>query len=266
MQTIRNLIKLNGRKALITGAAGHLGRSISMTLAELGADLILIDIDNNSLDKFKNLLNTKYKVEVITYKCNLEDESERYSLIRKINKINKLDILINNAAFVGTSNLKGWNEKFEYQSIETWRRAIEVNLTAAFHLCQGLSGLMFKSKYASIINIGSIYGDLGPDWRLYEDEKMSNPAAYGVSKAGLLQLTRWLATTLAPNIRVNAISPGGILRNQSEKFVNRYKEKTPLKRMATENDICGALIFLASDMSNYVTGQNLIVDGGWGAW
>jgi NAD(P)-dependent dehydrogenase (short-subunit alcohol dehydrogenase family) len=172
--------------------------------------------------------------------------------------------LVNNAALVGTSDLVGWAVPFEKQSIDTWRRAIEVNLTAVFDLCQGLTPLLNATKNASIINIASIYGINAPDWSLYEGTSLGNPAAYGVSKGGLIQLTRWLSTTLAPNVRVNAISPGGIFRNQPEEFVKRYSSRTPLKRMATENDFRGAIAFLATDMSRYVTGQVISVDGGWG--
>ena len=126
--------------------------------------------------------------------------------------------------------------------------------------------LLEKSQYASVINIGSIYGLYGPDMSIYEGTGLNNPAAYSASKGGLIQLTRWLSTVLAPKVRVNCISPGGILRNQPEKFVKRYVNKTPLKRMGSESDIVGAVIYLASDLSSWVTGQNLIVDGGWGVW
>jgi NAD(P)-dependent dehydrogenase (short-subunit alcohol dehydrogenase family) len=150
--------------------------------------------------------------------------------------------------------------------VETWRRALEVNLTAVFDLCQRLTPLLQKSKGANIINICSIYGQYGPDWRLYEGTTLGNPAAYGASKGGVIQLTRWLATTLAPAVRVNSISPGGISRGQAEEFVARYVSRTPMGRMATEDDFRGAVAYLASDLSSYMTGQNLAVDGGWGAW
>ena len=141
---------------------------------------------------------------------------------------------------------------------------MEVNLTAVFDLCQGVTPLLRASTGPNIINIASIYGHYGPDWSLYKGTTMGNPAAYNASKGGLIQFTRWLATTLAPDVRVNAISPGGIFRNQPEIFVNRYKAKTPLGRMATEDDFRGIIAYLASDLSKYMTGQNLTVDGGWG--
>ena len=122
------------------------------------------------------------------------------------------------------------------------------------------------SEGANIINIGSIYGIYAPDFSLYEGTDMGNPAAYGVSKAGLNHLTKWLSTSMAPNIRVNSICPGGISRNQPNEFVTKYIQKTPLKRMANESDFLGVMAYLASDMSVYVTGQVIQVDGGWGVW
>ena len=116
------------------------------------------------------------------------------------------------------------------------------------------------------MNVASIYGLVGPDWRLYEGTEIGNPAAYSASKGGLLQLTRWLATTLAPDVRVNSITPGGVFRDTPEPFLSRYLSRTPLGRMATEEDFKGAIAYLASDLSAYVTGQNLVVDGGWTAW
>ena len=167
---------------------------------------------------------------------------------------------------MGNSELPGWNTTFEKQSIESWRRAFEVNLTAVFELSQGFVSIMKNSIGASIINISSIYGFLGPDWRLYAETNMGNPAAYGASKGALIQFTRWLSTTLAPSVRVNAICPGGIFRNQPESFVKQYENRTPMIRMAKEDDFTGALGYLASDLSSYVTGQSLKVDGGWSVW
>lgn len=266
MKRLDELMKLNGRRALITGAAGHLGRTISTTLAEMGADLVLLDRPDSGMADLAAAIKGDWGIDVDVLNCDLEVQNERDGLITALLQEGQLDILINNAALAGTSALKGWSVSFAEQSIETWRRALEVNLTAAFQLCQGLSPLLSSSGRGSIINIASIYGEYGPDWGLYEGTAMSNPAAYGVSKGGLLQLTRWLATTMAPSVRVNAISPGGIARGQPHTFIKRYEARTPLRRMATEDDFLGAVAFLASDMSAYVTGQNLPIDGGWGIW
>ena len=267
MNTIKELINLKGRRALITGAAGGLGRVMAETLAELGADLVLVDREGYDLESFSENLSKSWCVNVQHWICDLEQQAQRCELMTWLKKgSHGLNILINNAAFVGTSELQGWGVPFEEQTVETWRRALEVNLTAVFDLCQGLTPILKSAEGASIINIASIYGIYGPDWSLYEGTNMSNPAAYGASKGGLIQLTHWLATTIAPCVRVNAISPGGIFRNQSEVFVKRYEAKTPLARLATEDDFRGAIAFLASDLSKYVTGQNLAVDGGWGVW
>lgn len=266
MATISQLMDLRGRRALLTGALGGLGKVMAHTLAELGADLALVDRTGGDFDTLVADLS-QWGVDISTHACDIEQAVERQSLMAALKLDGRgLSILVNNAAFVGTSGLQGWAVPFEDQSLETWRRALDVNLSAVFDFCQGLTPLLKTSPGASIVNIASIYGMLGPDWRLYEGTGMSNPAAYAASKGGLIQLTRWLATTLSPSVRVNAISPGGVWRNQPEVFVQRYEARTPLERMATEEDFAGALAFLASDQSSYVTGQNLAVDGGWGAW
>lgn len=267
MTTIKQLADLKGRRALITGATGCLGRVMADTLAELGAELVLVDRPGSDFETLAQTLSRQWGVRVEHRNCDLEQQTQRAELIAWLkNSGEGLNVLINNAAFVGTSELQGWGVPFEQQTVETWRRALEVNLTAAFELCQGLSPLLKAAEGASIVNIASIYGQYGPDWSLYAGTSMSNPAAYAASKGGLIQFTRWLATTLAPHVRVNAVSPGGIHRNQPEVFVDRYEARTPLGRMATEDDFRGVIAFLASDLSLYVTGQNLSVDGGWGAW
>ena len=267
MTTIKELISLKGRRALITGATGGIGKIMADTLAELGADLVLVDRPDVDFKKISEPLIQRWGVKIQHRHCDLEQQDQRVELINWLKSSSEgLNVLINNAAFVGTSELKGWGVPFEQQTVETWRRALEVNLTAVFDLCQGLAPMLKTSEGASIINIASIYGELGPDWGLYEGTNMSNPAAYGASKGGLIQFTRWLATTISPQVRVNAISPGGIFRNQPEKFVARYNARTPLGRMATEDDFRGAIAYLASDLSKYVTGQNLAVDGGWSSW
>ncbi len=266
MARIRQFMDLRGRRALLTGALGGLGQVMAHTLAELGADLVLVDRPDRDFSLLKSKV-AKWKIDVTAFPCDIEQESERRALMRCIAEDRKgLSILVNNAAFVGTSDLLGWAVPFEQQTLETWRRALEVNLTAVFDFCQGLSPVLRESPGANIVNIASIYGLLGPDWRMYDGTDMSNPAAYAGSKGAVIQLTRWLSTTLAPNIRVNAISPGGVWRGQPQAFVDRYESKTPLGRMAEPADFAGPLSFLVTDQARYVTGHNLIVDGGWSAW
>ena len=264
MTTIGDLSSLKGKTALVTGAAGHLGRVICDALAELGADLIAVDRKGSALDEVAASVEKQGKTRCVAMFCDLEADADRAALIAEAAK-KPLHVLVNNAAFVGTSELQGWGTTFEKQTVDTWRRALEVNLTSVFDLCKGLNPALRDGK-GSIINVASIYGALGPDWSLYAGTAMSNPAAYAASKGGLIQLSRWLATTLAPDVRVNTISPGGIARGQPESFVAQYTARTPLKRMMTEDDVKGAVAFLASGLSGYVTGQNIFIDGGWSSW
>jgi len=267
MSSVKELSDLRNRLALITGATGGLGTIFAETLAELGADLILVDRPGSDFNTLCNSLVYKWGVNVEHFYCDLESREDRINLISDVKKISKdLHILINNAALVGSADLTGWAVPFEDQSITTWQKAFEINLTAVFELCQGLAPLLRKGIGSNIINVSSIYGIYGPNWNLYHNTNMGNPAAYASSKSGLIGLTRWLATTIAPQVRVNAIAPGGIYRNQPSEFVKRYVEKTPLGRMATEDDFRGVIQFLASDLSKYVTGQVLTIDGGFTTW
>jgi NAD(P)-dependent dehydrogenase (short-subunit alcohol dehydrogenase family) len=261
---IEQLLSLKDKTVLITGASGNLGKSFVNTLIALEADVILIDKQSEEFERFVMLATAKSSNIVSSFSCDFESPESRKKLIDVlVAKYPRIDILINNAAFVGVSNLQGWVTAFEDQTNDTWNRALEVNLTSVFDLVKGLLPSLKMAKNASVINIASIYGSRSPDWQLYEGTNLGNPAAYAASKGGLIQLTRWLATTLPTTIRVNAISPGGIQREQPKEFIQKYSAHTALGRMATEDDIQGALIFLATNMSEYITGQVIQVDGGW---
>lgn len=265
MRDLKTLMDMTGRRALITGGAGHLGRTMADSLAELGAEVLLVDVADAPTQAVADEISHHRGTTVTALECDLEDADARAALADRVAPCG-LSVLVNNAAFVGTSELTGWVEPFAGQSVETWRRALEVNLTAAFHLCQLFAPVLGAGPGGSIVNIASIYGMWGPDYALYEGTEMANPAAYGASKGGLIQFTRWLSTTLAPQVRANVISPGGVARGQPSDFVDRYIARTPLNRMAREEDFRGAVAYLASDLSAYVTGQVLAVDGGWGVW
>lgn len=257
--------EFENKTVLVTGGLGHLGREICSAFAEQGASLVLLDKQEPD-SSFFDFLRKKSK-EVIYFKVDFEDSLSRRTVIEEVlAEIDKLDILINNAAFVGSSQLEGWAVPFQSQSLESWSKAIEVNLTTPFHLTQGFEEILRRTDHPAIVNLGSIYGSLGPDWGMYENTDMGNPAAYSASKGGLIQLTRWLSTTLGPNIRVNSVSPGGILRLQNSDFIERYRNKTPLNRLASEADVVSTVLFLSSESSSYITGQNIMVDGGWSAW
>jgi NAD(P)-dependent dehydrogenase (short-subunit alcohol dehydrogenase family) len=161
---------------------------------------------------------------------------------------------------------EGFYGSLEAQSDEAYMMALEVNLLAPFAIVRGLLRNLRSSNHASVVNVASIYGLVGPVPGLYPDDSLVSPAAYSASKGGLVQLTRHLATVLAPDIRVNALCPGGIWRSQSEQFVENYSKRTPLARMGSESEMLGAVLWLCSDASAYVTGQVISVDGGWTAW
>jgi NAD(P)-dependent dehydrogenase (short-subunit alcohol dehydrogenase family)/CMP-N-acetylneuraminic acid synthetase len=265
--SLYELLSLAGRVAVVTGGAGHLGRAMLSALAEAGAGVVVVDLDADASRKVADDLTRAYGVSALGLAADLADEEAVRAIPgRVVEALGRMDILVNNAAYVGTSGLSGWAVPFEQQSSDTWRKALEVNLTAVFNLTQASREALLASGHGSIINIASIYGIVGPNLELYEGTAMGNPAAYAASKGGLVQFTRWCATVLAPYIRVNAITPGGIFRNQSGTFLDRYVSRTPMKRMGTEDDFQGAIAYLASDLSNYVTGQNLVVDGGFSVW
>jgi NAD(P)-dependent dehydrogenase (short-subunit alcohol dehydrogenase family) len=264
MKTLQTLGDMKGRIALVTGGAGHLGMAMGEALAEAGAQIIILDLDKELTEKTAARLVDKFGGEHAGLPINLADKEAITTVPQFIgNRFGQLDVLINCAALVGSSGLKGWAKPFKEQDVHTWEKAIEVNLTGAFYLIQQCQDLMVKSKVASIINVSSIYGVAGQKMSLYEGMDYLTPAAYAASKGGLVQLTRYLATVLAPQIRVNCISPGGIERGQDKEFAERYKKMTPLTRMGREEDFKGVTHFLASDLAAYITGQNIIVDGGW---
>lgn len=267
MRKVAELMSLKGRAALVTGGGGHLGYTIAETLAELGASIVIADVDEAACRAASERLASAGFTAVTPLTADLSDESATRMLVdASLRSLGRLDVLVHCAAFVGTTRYPGWAEPFERQSVSAWDAAFRVNVTAAFTMVQQAAPALRESGHASVILVSSIYGMVGPDFSLYDDTPMTNPAAYGASKGGLLQLTRYLATLLAPQIRVNAITPGGIERGQLEVFQSRYARRAPLGRMATEEDFKGAAAFLASDLSAYVTGHNLVVDGGWTAW
>jgi NAD(P)-dependent dehydrogenase (short-subunit alcohol dehydrogenase family) len=264
---VKNLQEsFSGKTAVITGATGHLGSTLATSLSELGSHLVLIDIDTIKLKQLKSELTSAQGVEHVTFPCDFSDRENRMEVISRISQqLGPIDFLVNNAAFVGTSELEGWAVSFEDQSSAIWNSVIEVNLTSMFDFAQGLLTNLEMTDSPSIVNIASIHGYVGPDWSLYHGTDMSSPAAYSASKAGVINLTRWLAATLGPKVRVNSISPGGIARGQKESFVEKYVARVPLGRMASENDIVGPVLFLLGNQSRYITGQDLAVDGGYTA-
>ena len=267
VRTIAELLSLDGRRALITGGAGHVGRVVSDGLLELGAKVAIVDLDEDACWHGSSELSIGRPERVMAIRCDLGDEAAARQVVHQVvERWQGLDIIVHCAAYTGTSQHPGWAVPFPMQTAGAWDAALRVNLTSAFVLAQEASALLAPSGRGAICLIGSIYGLVGPDLRMYDGTTLTNLAGYGASKGGLLQLTKYLATVLAHAIRVNCVSPGGLFRDQPDEFVARYKERTPLGRMGREEDLKAAVAYLVSDASAYVTGHNLVVDGGWTAW
>jgi NAD(P)-dependent dehydrogenase (short-subunit alcohol dehydrogenase family) len=267
MNSIAKLLRLDGRTAVVTGGAGHIGKAACAVFSELGARVVVVDVDQAACDARAEWLRSEWRGEAIGVGVDLASrESAALVVDATIAAFGGIDILVHNAAFTGASALAGYAVPLEQQTLEAWDAAMEVNLTAAFHLTQHARPALEKSGRGSIVHVSSIYGVVGPNMSLYEGTSMGNPAAYAATKGALVQLTRYMATVLAPKIRVNSVSPGGIARGQPSTFVERYCRLTPMQRMGTEEDLKGAFAYLASDLSAYVTGQNIAVDGGWTSW
>lgn len=267
MKSLKELRNLDGRSALVTGGAGHIGLAAAEALLELGASLALLDSDTAACETRAAELGRRFQVAVLPLTCDLRDEGQTRTAIQAaIDGLDGLDILIHAAGYIGTTDAPGWAVRFEEQTADAWDAAFAVNLKSAFVMTQTGRDALARSGHGSVIFLSSIYGLVGPDERLYEDTSMVTPAGYSASKGGLLALTRHLATILAPKVRVNAITPGGVWREQPVSFRAKYEARSPLGRMAVEEDIKGAVAYLASDLSAYVTGQNIVVDGGWTAW
>lgn len=258
---------LKGRRAIITGGSGHIGTTAIETLNELGAVTVALDLEATLKKDLSKSSGDNNSTPDLFISCDLKEElSTRQAINDAVSRIGGLDILIHCAAFVGDTSFPGWAVPFEKQSVGAWNAAMEVNLTSAFVMVQESKDALIASGNGSVIFLGSIYGMVGPDFRLYEGTDMQNPSGYAASKGGIIQLGKYLSTVLAPSVRVNVISPGGVWRKQADSFHEKYNARVPLRRMAIEEDLKGAIAYLASDMSAYVTGHNLVVDGGWTVW
>jgi NAD(P)-dependent dehydrogenase (short-subunit alcohol dehydrogenase family) len=254
---------LSGRTAVVTGGAGPLGRVLADALATAGARVVVVDLDDAACADAADSLSGSGHVPV---GANLLDPEGLSRVVDAVLELGACDVLVNNAAFTGTSGVPGYAVPFDEQTDDAFAMALALNLTAPFSLTRRLAPLLRATGHGSVVNVSSIYGLVGPNMGLYEGTRMGNPAAYAASKGGIAQLTRYLSTVLAPEVRVNAFAPGGIARGQADAFVERYERLTPLGRMGTEDDFRGVVTWLASDASAYVTGQVVAVDGGWTAW
>lgn len=264
-------LPLRGRIAIVTGAAGLLGRRQCAALARAGATVYACDRHASQARKLAEQLGQTH-VGAFVDVVDGESIVELRDLI--LSEHGRIDILVNNAALNDAveNPLTGARESaFENYPVGLFRNVMDVNVTGTFLMSQIMGTVMADQRRGSIINVASTYGVVAPDQRLYQDangeQTMYKGVAYPTSKAAVLMLTQYIATYWGQvGVRANALSPGGVYNGQSEAFAERYAQRTPLGRMASPNDYDGALVFLASDASAYMTGHNLIVDGGWTAW
>jgi len=273
MSNIIEKFNLKGRTAIVTGGAGLLGKEFCRALAQAGAKVIVADVNVSASQSTAKDLEQE-GLTVLPVGVDVTDPESVESMVKTTLKAyQRLDILVNSAAmdpkFDDAHQGKHGNG-FEDYPLLAWKQALDVNLTGMFLCCQAAARQMLAQKRGIIINICSIYGMVGPDQRIYQSPGKAiqyKPAYYSVTKAGVLGLTHYLATYFAgQNIRVNALTPGGVYNNHDEAFVQNYSARAVLGRMAQRDEMNGALLFLASDASSYMTGANLVVDGGWTAW
>jgi NAD(P)-dependent dehydrogenase (short-subunit alcohol dehydrogenase family) len=241
-------------------------------LVTAGANVAIIDIDKNKADEVARKINKEKNRKVLAFACDITAPDSVSTMVKDVVKqMGRIDILLNNAASKG-SDLDQFFAPFENYSLQTWREVMAVNIDGLFLVAQGVGNQMKAQGGGSIIQISSIYGVVAPDQRIYEGSEyngraINTPAVYSVSKAAVLGLTSYLSTYWADSkIRVNTLTPGGIASGQNSAFLKKYSNRVPLGRMGEAMELTGALIYLASDASSYVTGQNIIVDGGLSAW
>ena len=269
----KDLFSLKGKTAIVTGGAGILGQEFSTILAEFGANVVVVDINKLEIDKFVKKLQKKSTSKIIGFVCDVSDKISVDEMVSSVLSIfGCIDILHNNAAGK-TENLPLFFESFENYDLSQWNKIMSINLNGMFLVAQAVGKSMVDNKIkGSIIQTSSIYGILGPDQRIYEDSmylghQINTPAIYSVSKSGVVGLTKYLATYWASKgIRVNTLTPGGVESGQNDVFKKNYSDRIPLGRMAVPSEMVGGLLFLASDASSYVTGQNIIIDGGLSVW
>lgn len=257
------LFDLTGRVAIVSGSAGQLGGEYVRALLAAGASVAGLDLVPTAIEHERFMSVTA-------------DITDRAALERVLAEVlgafGRMDVLVNNAALDNPPGTSGAAVgPFEEFPEDAWDKVVDVNLKGMVLSCQVFGGHMAGSGGGSIINISSIYGILSPDQRIYEyrraEEPFFKPVAYSVTKSGVLNLTRYLATYWAEKgVRVNTLTLAGVFNNQDERFLEGYTAKVPLGRMARADEYNGPVIFLASDASSYVTGSNLVVDGGYSAW
>lgn len=262
----KDVFSLKNAVAVVTGGAGNLGPHFGEALARAGASVVLADILAAKArgEKEADAIAARTGAKVRFHAMDVRDEKSVQNLMQwTAEEFGGLDVLVNGAIGTGKNHFAPMEE----YDAEDFDKVLSITVTGTFLCCRAAAEIMKKNKGGSIINIASIYGVVGADQRIYGDSGINSPASYAASKGALVNMTRYMSVYWAKdNIRVNAISPGGVYNGQAEEFVEKYSHRTPLGRMAKKEDLQGAIVYLASPASSYVTGHNLMVDGGWTAW
>lgn len=266
--------QLNERVAIITGGAGLLGSHYAEVLSRAGANVVVADIRGEEARKLAGRISEETGVKCIGFGTDVSEKASVRAMVENaLETFGRVDILVNNAAIdpkFDQERQSQHGQSFEGFPLEAWQQALAVNVTGMFLCAQAVAPAMLDQGKGVIVNVSSTYGLVGPDQRLYQREgqpAQHKPVTYTVSKAAVLGLTKYLATYFAgTQIRVNTLTPGGVLADHDDEFVRRYSAKTVLGRMAEADEMASALLFLVSDASSYMTGANLVVDGGWTAW
>lgn len=244
------MFSIKDKVIVVTGGNGLLGKQMVSTFREQGAIVIAADIYFDSLGADDIIVDIS------------DEHSVKSGVAAILKKYNRIDGWVNNAY----PRTKDWGAKFENIHLESWHKNVDMHLNGYFLCCQVALSQMKKQGSGSLINMSSIYGLVGPDFTVYEGTDMTMPGAYSAIKGGLNNLTRYLASYFGKyQVRINTVSPGGIFDNQPESFVNNYNKKVPMKRMGNPKDIVSAVHYLLADEASYVTGHNLVIDGGWTA-
>ncbi|NLT51284.1 MAG: SDR family oxidoreductase [Ignavibacteria bacterium] len=266
-----NDFSLKNKVAIVTGGCGLLGKQHSLALSEAGANVVVIDIDIIEAISASENLDTVS----VGFGCDITDREQVVHVREKIlDYFGRIDILVNNAAINDMVECPAAEIdllRFENYPVDLWNRSIAVNLTGTFNCSQIFGSYMAENSGGSIINIASTYGIVAPDQSIYMREDGSQfyykPPAYSATKGAIISFTKYLAAYWGKNnVRVNSLSPGGVENMQDKAFIDNYSKRTPLGRMANQEEYKGALVYLASNASSYMTGANLVVDGGWTCW
>ena len=263
MGRIDRLFRLDGKLAVVSGGAGLIGATLCEILAEAGAAIVMVDHNADLCAAESARVGEQTGGRVLARTADITDEQQVRALAAEVaEEFGQCDILINAAHYKGGA----FFASLDAYPLDAWKNVLEVNLTGTFLMCRELGGRMHAGRGGVIVNVSSTYGLVSADPRIYGESGINSPIAYAATKSGLINMTRYLAVHWRPSVRANVLAPGGVEAGQDPQFIENYCYRTPLGRMARRDDYQGAILFLCSDASAYMTGSIVTVDGGWTAW